>query len=145
MKIRKGRKSSVDKACEKSAKSGQTVSIEKRRKIGRFFNPLVRILQYMILVLVVYNTIMYCVGYAIPMIGDMIGGLIPNLVDMDMLAAIMFWVMPYLFASAFLFVGVLSFIKWFNRFLRKHADNLIEKYRLKQESFFETASVDANK
>lgn len=130
MKTRKIRKDIVDK-------NGTRL---KTRKIGRVFNPMVRLMQVFITALVIYFFVYLCAVYVVPVIG----GMLATVVDMSALdnwtMLLTMWIFPYLFVVAMLFVGALTAIKMLAVIINRFSEKLIVDYKAKQEEFHAKAN-----
>lgn len=128
----------------KPVTSAKTKKSKRERKIGRFFNPLVRIMQYGIDAFVSYWVVMATATSFLPVMGTSMGRMIIVGDVSNIVIVMLLWAIPYLFVAAFLFVAELIFIKWFVRKMKHMCDSLIERYRKKQEAFFDEAKSDSS-
>lgn len=119
MKIRKERKQSVDVQ-------------NKEKKIGRIFNPAMRILRCMIIATAVYLLLVVSATTVVPAIGGLLGSIV-NVNTMDgWPVLIATWVMPYLFLTGFVFVADYMVIRWFVKRISRWTDKIVDDYRQKR-------------
>lgn len=136
MKLRENKKEKLIRNAEKQQRS---------KKIGRIFNPTVRVLQYTLTAFVVYFIVTMVAMYVVPVIG----GMLASVIDMSALdtwiSLLTLWGMPYLFVAGLLFIGVLWLIKRVAAAIGNFADNLISEYRTRQERVNSTAEKSDSK